>query len=109
MTLSPILTVKDLVISTSKESKKFTLVDNLSFELLPSEILSIVGESGSGKSITAKSILGLLPKNFSVSGEIKYYDKNLVDSCSDNTNLDGFFQTEKYFENIADELSLIHI
>ena len=60
MTLSPILTVKDLVISTSNESKKLTLVDNLSFELLPSEILSIVGESGSGKSITAKSILGLL-------------------------------------------------
>ena len=78
MILSPILTVKDLVISTSNESKKLTLVDNLSFELLPSEILSIVGESGSGKSITAKSILGLLPKNFSVSGEIKYYEKNLI-------------------------------
>ena len=78
MSLSPILTVKDLVISTSNESKKLTLVDNLSFELLPSEILSIVGESGSGKSITAKSILGLLPRNFSVSGEIKYYEKNLI-------------------------------
>ena len=32
------------------------------------------------------------------------FDKNLVDGCSDNTNLDGFFQTEKYFENIADEI-----
>ena len=78
MEVSPILTVKDLVISTSNESKKVTLVDNLSFELLPSEILSIVGESGSGKSITAKSILGLLPRNFSVTGEIKYYEKNLI-------------------------------
>ena len=78
MEVSPILTVKDLVISTLNESKKVTLVNNLSFELLPSEILSIVGESGSGKSITAKSILGLLPKNFSVSGEIKYYEKNLI-------------------------------
>ena len=35
---------------------------------------------------------------------IHCYDKNLVDGCSDNTNLDGFFQTEKYFENIADEI-----
>ncbi len=78
MKVSPILTVKDLVITTSNESKKITLLDNLSFELLPSEILSIVGESGSGKSITAKSILGLLPKNFSVSGEIRYYKKNLI-------------------------------
>ena len=35
---------------------------------------------------------------------IHCYDKNLVDGCSDNTNLDGFFQTEKYFENITDEI-----
>ena len=35
---------------------------------------------------------------------IHCYDENLVDSCSDNTNLDGFFQTEKYFENIIDEI-----
>ena len=35
---------------------------------------------------------------------IHCYDENLVDSCSDNTNLDGFFQTEKYFENIVDEI-----
>ena len=32
------------------------------------------------------------------------FDKNLVDSCSEDTDLDGFFQTEKYFENIADEI-----
>ena len=35
---------------------------------------------------------------------IHCYDETLVDSCSDNTNLDGFFQTEKYFENIANEI-----
>ena len=35
---------------------------------------------------------------------IHCYDESLVDSCSDNTNLDGFFQTEKYFENIVDEI-----
>ena len=32
------------------------------------------------------------------------FDKNLVDSCSDDTDLDGFFQTEKYFENIDSEI-----
>ena len=35
---------------------------------------------------------------------IHCFDKNLVDSCSDNTDLDGFFQTEKYFEKISDEI-----
>ena len=78
MDLSPLLAVKNLVISTLIESENVNLVDQLTFELLPGEILSIVGESGSGKSITAKSILGLLPKNFSVSGEIRYYEKNLI-------------------------------
>ena len=78
MKLSPILTVTNLVISTSIESKDVNLVNDLTFELFPGEILSIVGESGSGKSITAKSILGLLPKNFSVSGKIKYYERDLV-------------------------------
>ena len=80
MDLSPLLAVKNLVISTLIESEDVNLVDQLTFELLPGEILSIVGESGSGKSITAKSILGLLPKNFSVSGEIKYHERDLVSS-----------------------------
>ena len=35
---------------------------------------------------------------------IHCFDKNLVDNCSDDTDLDGFFQTEKYFENIADQI-----
>ncbi len=80
MDLYPLLAVKNLVISTLIESENVNLVDQLTFELLPGEILSIVGESGSGKSITAKSILGLLPKNFSVSGEIKYHERDLVSS-----------------------------
>ena len=39
-----------------------TIIPNLSFEVYHNEILGIVGESGSGKSITAMSLMGLLPK-----------------------------------------------
>ena len=35
---------------------------------------------------------------------IHCYNQNLVDECSDNTNLEGFFQTERYFENIANDI-----
>ena len=43
MDLSPLLAVKNLVISTLIESENVNLVDQLTFELLPGEILSIVG------------------------------------------------------------------
>ncbi|PAV10843.1 ABC transporter ATP-binding protein [Methanosarcina spelaei] len=47
-------------------------VDGISFEIEEREILGIVGESGSGKTTVALGIMGLLPENTAVSGEILY-------------------------------------
>ncbi len=58
----PLLEVKNLTIGFSSEGKQQPpVVDNVSFCLNKGEVLGIVGESGSGKSVTALSILGLLP------------------------------------------------
>ena len=56
-----ILEVKNLSIGFHGDEKDFYVVKNVSFHLGKGEILGIVGESGSGKSLTALSILGLLP------------------------------------------------
>lgn len=57
-----LLEIKHLSVSfKSREGQSFTAVDDISLQLEQGQILGIVGESGSGKSVTALSILGLLP------------------------------------------------
>lgn len=58
---APILQVKNLTTRFRTERGMVTAVDNVSFEVGKGETLAIVGESGSGKSITALSILRLIP------------------------------------------------
>jgi ABC-type glutathione transport system ATPase component len=54
------------------------VVDKLSFAIHPGEALSNAGESGSGKSQTALAIMGLLPPNARVSGEVVFEGRNLL-------------------------------
>ena len=78
----PLLEVKKLSVSfkmqAGKQSNNNLVVNDLSIKAYPGEILTIVGSSGSGKSILAHAILGLLPNNASVRGEL-YYNGKLVD------------------------------
>ena len=59
---TPLLRVRDLSVTFSVgKGKTFTAVDRVSFDLHKGETLALVGESGSGKSVTALSVLQLLP------------------------------------------------
>lgn len=75
---STILKANNVSISFFTEKKKNTVAKNINFSLFKNEILGIVGESGSGKSITCLAILGLLPKNAIVEGEILFEEKNIL-------------------------------
>ncbi|MEH6726000.1 MAG: ABC transporter ATP-binding protein [Hyphomicrobiales bacterium] len=54
------------------------VVSGLSFDVKASEILAIVGESGSGKSMTAKALMGLLPKGAKTSGSAQFQGANML-------------------------------
>ncbi len=67
---SPVLSVKNLKVSFSIENRSIEALKGISFDIYQKEIVALVGESGSGKSVTCYSVLRILPKNASVSGEI---------------------------------------
>ena len=56
------------------------ILKSLNFEADSGEILGIIGESGSGKSMTANSIIKLLPNGSQLSGEIIFNQKNLFET-----------------------------
>ena len=61
MTQNPLISIQNLSVEFKTESGLVTAVDDISFELMPGTTTGIVGESGSGKSVTALSIMGLIP------------------------------------------------
>lgn len=76
----PVLQIKDLHTSFFLTSGEVKAVDGVSFDLHKQEILGIIGESGCGKSVTAKSIIRLLPQKMGriVSGSVIYQGEDLA-------------------------------
>ena len=56
-----VLTVRNLCVRLANRPDSSPVVNQLSFELQPAEVLAVVGESGCGKTKTAEAIMGLLP------------------------------------------------
>lgn len=83
---TPLLEVRDLKISFPDAHGDMTIVDGINFTVAPGQTMGLVGESGCGKSITAMSIMGLLPATAKVEGEILYDGKNLLDLKPEELN-----------------------
>ena len=75
----PILSVKDLRIAFQSNGGLKSVVHDIAFDVFENEIIGIVGESGSGKSVTALSLMQLLPKGqkTQISGTITYQGRDL--------------------------------
>jgi oligopeptide transport system ATP-binding protein len=76
---APLLEVRGLVTEFTTEEGIVQAVNGVSFQIHPREVLAIVGESGSGKTVTALSILDLVPKPHGriIAGEVLFKGRDL--------------------------------
>jgi peptide/nickel transport system ATP-binding protein len=74
----PLLEVEDLSVRFDTDEGTVHAVDRISLTLAPRQVLGIVGESGCGKSVTAMSILGLLPQTATVTGSARFEGVELL-------------------------------
>lgn len=76
--MQTVLSVRDLSISftqyeTGVQRRKLPVIRDLSLSVEPGQITAVAGSSGSGKSLLAHGILGILPLNSHMEGEIRYF------------------------------------
>ena len=69
--MKPLIDVQNLTVQFDTDEGRITAVDDVSFSIMPGEIMGLVGESGSGKSVTAKSLMYLNAPNSNYADESK--------------------------------------
>ena len=74
----PVLAVENLAIGFDERHGGVDIVDGISFEVHPGEVLGLVGESGCGKSLTALAVMGLQPKGARVRGQVRFNQRDLL-------------------------------
>ena len=85
--MSKILEINNLSINFATRDGSFTAVNNISFDIEKNKTMALVGESGSGKSVTAMSILQLLPRPQATYGKessIKFNNKEIIDAAKED-------------------------
>ena len=84
--MSNILEINNLTINFATRDGSFRAVDDISFNIESNKTMALVGESGSGKSVTAMSILQLLPRpqaSYSQASSIKFKGDEIIDASND--------------------------
>ncbi|WP_164962387.1 ABC transporter ATP-binding protein [Rubrivivax sp. JA1026] len=77
--MTPLLSIQDLTVQFRMgQGQRAQAVKGISFDVPENTTVALVGESGSGKSVTAMSVLNLLPENAERSGRILWRERDLL-------------------------------
>jgi oligopeptide/dipeptide ABC transporter ATP-binding protein len=75
---SPLLEVSDLRVTFHTRLGTVYAVQGIDFTVEPGQTLALIGESGSGKTVSARALMGILPRSASVSGSIRFKGDEIV-------------------------------
>ncbi|NEX48652.1 ABC transporter ATP-binding protein [Pseudotabrizicola algicola] len=74
-----LLSVRNLTVVAQSEGVRRTILDDISFDLKPRQILSVIGESGSGKTVLARALVGWMAPQLKITGgEILFKGRDLI-------------------------------
>jgi len=105
-----ILEVKDLVTTFDTEEGRIRAVEGVSFKVKRGQTLGIVGESGCGKSVTALSIMRLLPKPFGriERGQILFQGQDILTLSAEEMHRIRGFGISMIFQEPMTALNPVH-
>ena len=76
---APVLAIEGLTVALPRGSDRAHAFEDIGFSVGAGEIVCVVGESGSGKSVTAQTIMGLLPRELSATaGEVRLEGEDVL-------------------------------
>tara|TARA_R110000868_G_scaffold15678_20_gene71285 strand:+ start:15954 stop:17585 length:1632 start_codon:yes stop_codon:yes gene_type:complete len=101
---APLLSVRDLTIRFGDNPA----TRNISFDIAPGETLALVGESGSGKSVTALSVLKLLPPSAQLTGQILFKGQDLITAPADDLRAVRGNDISMIFQEPMSSLNPVH-
>ena len=104
----PLLSVRDLRVRFRTDRGMVRAAEGVGFDISPNDVLGIVGESGSGKTVTALSVLGLLPPTAQVSGHVRFRGRDLLQQRPDEVRALRGSQIGMVFQDAFAALNPLH-